>query len=72
VAGARVFLSGAAPVPWRAQGVEEAIIGTTLDGPALAAAAEAVVAGAKPLAKNRYKVPLFQGLITDELERMRS
>jgi xanthine dehydrogenase YagS FAD-binding subunit len=72
VSGARVFLSGAAPVPWRARGVEEAIIGTTLDGPAVAAAAEAVVAGAEPLAKNGYKVALFRGLIADELERMRS
>jgi xanthine dehydrogenase YagS FAD-binding subunit len=72
VAGALVFLSGAAPVPWRAQGVEAAIIGTTLDGSAVAAAAEAAVAGAEPLAKNGYKVLLFRGLITDELERVRS
>jgi xanthine dehydrogenase YagS FAD-binding subunit len=72
IAGARVFLSGAAPVPWRAQGVEAAIIGTTLDGSAVAAAAEAAVAGAEPLAKNGYKVLLFRGLITDELERLRS
>lgn len=72
VAGARVFLSGAAPVPWRAQGVEAAIIGTTLDGSAVAAAAAAAVAGAEPLAKNGYKVLLFRGLITDELERMRA
>ncbi len=72
VAGARVFLSGAAPVPWRAQGVEEAIVGKTLDGPVVAAAAKAAVAGAEPLTKNGYKVPLFQGLLTDELERMRS
>jgi xanthine dehydrogenase YagS FAD-binding subunit len=72
VAGARVFLSGAAPVPWRARGVEEAIIGKTLDAQVVAAAAEAAVAGAEPLAKNGYKVPLFRGLITDELERMKS
>ena len=72
VAGARVFLSGAAPVPWRAQGVEAAIVGTTLDGSAVAAAAEAAVAGAEPLAKNGYKVLLFRGLITDELEKMKS
>jgi xanthine dehydrogenase YagS FAD-binding subunit len=72
VAGARIFLSGAAPVPWRARGVEEAIIGKTLDGPVMAAAAEAAVAGAEPLAKNGYKVPLFRGLIMDELERARS
>ena len=72
VAGARVFLSGAAPVPWRARGVEEAITGKTLEGPVVTAAADAVVAGAEPLAKNGYKVALFKGLITDELERIKA
>jgi hypothetical protein len=37
----------------------------------IAAAADAVVAGAEPLAKNGYKIPLFAGLITDELEKIR-
>ena len=72
VSGARIFLSGAAPVPWRSQAVEEAIVGKTLDTTVVAAAATAAVAGAEPLAKNGYKVALFQGLITDELERMRA
>jgi xanthine dehydrogenase YagS FAD-binding subunit len=71
VAAARVFLSGAAPVPWRATGVEQAVIGSTLDDDTVAAAAEAAVAGAEPLADNGYKVPLFKGLITEELERIR-
>ena len=70
VAEARVFLSGAAPVPWRAAGVEQAIVGRALDAAAIAAAAEAAVAGAEPLAKNGYKLPLFRGLITDELEKI--
>jgi xanthine dehydrogenase YagS FAD-binding subunit len=69
---ARVFLSGAAPVPWRAEGVEQSIVGSTLDDAAIEAAAEAAVAGAEPLANNGYKVPLFRGLVTDELERLRA
>ncbi len=71
VRSARVFLSGAAPVPWRAAGVEAAITGNKLDGATVAAASEAVVAGAEPLAKNAYKLPLFQGLISDQLEAIR-
>ena len=71
VADASVFLSGAAPIPWRATGVERAITGKGLDDATIAKAAEAVVAGAEPLANNGYKVPLFQGLITDQLEAIR-
>jgi xanthine dehydrogenase YagS FAD-binding subunit len=70
VADARVFLSGAAPVPWRAAAVEQAIVGRALDAATIATAAEAAVAGAEPLAKNGYKLPLFRGLITDELEKI--
>jgi xanthine dehydrogenase YagS FAD-binding subunit len=70
VTAARVFLSGAAPVPWRARGVEDAVIGTTLDAATVAAAAEAAVAGAEPLEGNGYKVPLFRGLVAEELEKI--
>ena len=70
VSAARVFLSGAAPVPWRARGVEDAITGRSLDTSTIAAAADAAVAGAEPLANNGYKVPLFRGLVAEELEKM--
>jgi xanthine dehydrogenase YagS FAD-binding subunit len=72
VRSARVFLSGAAPVPWRASGVEAAITGTTLDAASITAAAEAVIAGAEPLEKNAYKLPLFQGLLSEQLEAIRA
>jgi len=72
VASARVFLSGAAPVPWRAVGVEKAIIGTELDNATIDAAALATVDGAEPLAKNGYKIELFKGLMTEQLEAIRS
>ncbi|MEJ2583115.1 MAG: hypothetical protein P8127_16025 [Acidobacteriota bacterium] len=71
VRSARIFLSGAAPVPWRAQGAEEAIIGTTLDGATIDRAAEATVAGAEPMTHNGYKVPLFEGLMKEQLESIK-
>jgi xanthine dehydrogenase YagS FAD-binding subunit len=64
---ARVVLSGAAPIPWRAREVEEVITGKTLDSGTIAKAAEVVVQNARPLEHNGYKVPLFQGLLEEEL-----
>ncbi len=72
VTSADVFLSGVAPVPWRAAGVEAAITGTTLDAATITAAAEAAVAGAEPLSENGYKVPLVKGLVTEQLDAIRS
>jgi xanthine dehydrogenase YagS FAD-binding subunit len=71
VTSADVFLSGAAPVPWRSRSVERAITGKRLDDATIAAASKAVVAGAEPLSNNGYKIPMFQGLVADELERIR-
>ena len=71
VRSARIFLSGAAPIPWRATGVEAAITGKKLDAATIATAAAAGIEGAEPLAKNGYKLPLFEGLITDQLEAIR-
>jgi xanthine dehydrogenase YagS FAD-binding subunit len=50
--------------------VEDAIRGRELDASVIAAAAQAVVAGAEPLEKNGYKLPLFQGVIEEELTRI--
>jgi xanthine dehydrogenase YagS FAD-binding subunit len=71
VASARVFLSGAAPVPWRAAGVEAAITGTTLDDATIAKAAAASVEGAEPLSGNAYKLDLFRGVVAEQLEAIR-
>jgi xanthine dehydrogenase YagS FAD-binding subunit len=72
VRSARVFLSGAAPVPWRSKATEEAIVGTTLDAATIEKAAAATVTGAEPLERNGYKVPLFEGLMKEQLEAIRS
>ena len=71
VRSARIFLSGAAPVPWRSKATEKAIVGTTLDTATIEKAAAATVAGAEPLSQNGYKVALFEGLMTEQLEAIR-
>ncbi len=70
VTDGRVVFSGAAPVPWRSREVESAIIGNILDGKTIRTAAEASVKGAEPLAKNEYKIGMFQGMMTEELEKI--
>jgi xanthine dehydrogenase YagS FAD-binding subunit len=70
VVDGRVVLSGAAPVPWRSRSVEKIIRGKKLNRQTIAAATEAVVEGAQPLGKNAYKIPLFRGVIEEELQRM--
>jgi xanthine dehydrogenase YagS FAD-binding subunit len=65
---ARVVLSGAAPIPWRCPEVEKIIVGQRLDAETVARAQEAVVAGAVPLEHNGYKIPLFRGLVAQQLE----
>jgi xanthine dehydrogenase YagS FAD-binding subunit len=71
VRSARVFLSGAAPVPWRSTTVEAAITGRALDAATIAAAGDAAVAGAEPLSGNGYKIALFKGLVAEQLEAIR-
>jgi len=67
VADSRVVLSGAAPIPWRSREAEAAIAGRTLDAATCRAAAEAAMGAARPLKRNGYKIPLFKGLLEEEL-----
>jgi len=67
VQAARVALSGAAPVPWRARAVEQVIVGTRLTAEVAARAGEAAVDGATPLKRNGYKVPLFRNVVREAL-----
>ena len=63
VGAARVVLGGVAPVPWRVAEAEKALVGQPLNPATLARAAEAALAGATPLEKNGYKVPLAQAVV---------
>ncbi len=63
VGTARIVLGGVAPVPWRAVDAEKALQGQPLNATTVARAAEAALAGASPLHKNGYKVPLAQAVV---------
>jgi xanthine dehydrogenase YagS FAD-binding subunit len=70
IARARVFLSGAAPIPWRSREVEEVVTGRKLDPALIGQAAEAAVRDARPMEQNGYKVPLFKAVIEEQLRAM--
>jgi xanthine dehydrogenase YagS FAD-binding subunit len=70
VRDARVVLSGAAPVPWRSQRTEDSILGRSLDEETIGIACAAVVEEAEPLPQNAYKVPLFKGMLEEELRKL--
>jgi xanthine dehydrogenase YagS FAD-binding subunit len=67
---ARVVLGGVAPVPWRLPEVEKLLIGQRLTPDLAAKAGEAAVSGARPLAKNAYKVPLTRALVARALTQI--
>jgi len=67
VADARAVLSAAAPIPWRSRELENSIIGHRLDESTAARAAEAAMMNARPLGQSDYKIPLFRGMIEEEL-----
>lgn len=60
---ARVVLGGVAPIPWALPRVERMLAGQRVTPELAARAGEAAVAGAAPLAKNRYKVPLTSAVV---------
>lgn len=68
-ARARIVLSGAAPVPWRSEEAESAISGSAITPETAEKAADAAMGNATPLQDNAYKIPLFRGVITEELLR---
>ena len=63
VSDARIVLGGVAPVPYRALKAEAALKGQALNEASAAAAGVAATDGARPLAKNAYKVPLTQAVV---------
>jgi xanthine dehydrogenase YagS FAD-binding subunit len=60
---ARVVLGGVAPIPWRLPEVEKVLAGQRVTPELAAKAGEAAIAGARPLAKNGYKVPLTRNMV---------
>ena len=60
---ARVVLGGVAPIPWRLPEVERALTGQPITEETAARAGEIAIDGARPLAKNAYKLPLTKNLV---------
>jgi xanthine dehydrogenase YagS FAD-binding subunit len=60
---ARVVLGGVAPIPWRLPEVERVLTGQAITEDVAARAGEIAIAGARPLAKNAYKLPLTKNLV---------
>lgn len=72
IADARLVLSGVAPIPWRAQAAEHALIGADAGDALFAQVAEIALADAQPLAQNGYKIPLAKTLIQRALSALAS
>ena len=60
---ARIVLGGVAPIPWRVPEAERLLAGRKVTPELAAEAAVVAVAGASPLAKNGYKVPLTEASV---------
>jgi xanthine dehydrogenase YagS FAD-binding subunit len=71
ISRARIVLGGVAPKPWRLAAVENTLLNQSLDDKTIEEAAGLSVAGAVPLEKNNYKIPLVKGLIREALEKIR-
>jgi xanthine dehydrogenase YagS FAD-binding subunit len=60
---AAIILGAAAPAPHRAKTAESVLVGKRIDESLAREAARAALDGATPLAKNAYKLPLFETLV---------
>ena len=58
IQSARVVLGAVAPVPWRSEDAERALVGKPLNEATAAAAGDAAVMAARPLSGNAYKIQI--------------
>jgi xanthine dehydrogenase YagS FAD-binding subunit len=61
---ARIVLGGVAPIPWRLPEVEKLLAGQRITPELAARVGQTAVAGARPLAKNGYKIPMVQAMVS--------
>jgi xanthine dehydrogenase YagS FAD-binding subunit len=64
---ARIVLGGVAPIPWHVPGAEALLQGKTVTEALLVQVAEKALEGARPLAKNAYKIPLTKATVKQAL-----
>jgi xanthine dehydrogenase YagS FAD-binding subunit len=60
---ARIVLGGVAPIPWRVPEAEKILAGQRITEALAAKVGEQAIAGATPLAKNAYKLPLTKNVV---------
>ncbi|HIF07910.1 MAG TPA: xanthine dehydrogenase family protein subunit M [Gemmatimonadetes bacterium] len=60
---AQIVLGGVAPIPWRVPEAESLLAGQRVTPELARAVGAAAVAGATPLSKNAYKIPLTRGVV---------
>jgi xanthine dehydrogenase YagS FAD-binding subunit len=60
---ARVVMGGVAPIPWRLPEVERLLAGRRITEALALQAGDRAVAGARPLTKNAYKIPLTKAVV---------
>jgi len=60
---ARIVLGGVAPIPWHVPDAEKILAGQRITPELTAKEGEAAFAGATPLAKNAYKIPLTKAVV---------
>jgi len=68
--GARIVLGGVAPIPWRVAEAERLLVGQRLTPDLAENVGAAAVAGARPLPKNGYKVPMTRAMVRRTIEGM--
>ncbi len=67
ISSARVVLGAVAPVPWRSEDAERALVGKPLNEQTATAAAEAAVKSARALSGNAYKIQITKTAVTRAL-----
>src|SRR4029077_2598766 len=60
---ARIVLGGVAPIPWHVPDAERVLNGQRITPEVAAKAGEVAIAGATPLRKNAYKLPLTKKVV---------
>jgi xanthine dehydrogenase YagS FAD-binding subunit len=68
ITAARLAAGGVAPLPWRLRVSEAALVGRAPTDDAFSTAAELAIEGAKPLAKNAFKIPLLRNAVIRGLQ----
>lgn len=66
----KIVLGGVAPIPWRLEKAEAALIGKKTSEPSIREAAQLGLADARPLAENGYKKDLAEALLVRALSSL--